>query len=66
MDSTQVFETGFGIAVRKRMPLSGGQRSALAGRLVIGILERLRLCHTPRIVSACCLAEESGIIRNEI
>jgi len=36
-----------------------------AARMLFGLLERLCLCRTPRIVGACCLADEPGNARSE-
>ena len=37
--------------------------SETAARMLFGLLERLCLCRTPRIVGAYCLAEEPGSAR---
>ena len=36
-----------------------------AMQALLGILERLRLCRAPRIISARCLTDDPGIVRNE-
>jgi len=55
MDSTQVCEPVFRIVSAKKCRLPGENIPKTAMRMLFTLLERLRLCHTPRIVSACCL-----------
>lgn len=67
MDSTHIFEPNFQIVSSARRHQPGKKLPEAAAHLLMGILERLRLCHAPRIINARCLTDDAGtgIIRNE-
>ena len=65
MDSTHVFEPSFHIVSSGKRSIPGKNLPETVARAFFGLLERLYLCHAPRILSAYCLSEEPGRARND-
>ena len=66
MDSTHVFEPTFHSVSCGTGGIPGKNIPGAAARMLFGLLERLCLCRTPRIIGAYCLSEEPGRARNEV
>ena len=66
MDSTHAFEPSFQRISSGQCRISEKNIPKAAARMFFGLLERLCLCRTPRIVGAYCLDEEPDRPRNEV
>ncbi|MCL1939381.1 MAG: hypothetical protein FWG04_01825 [Desulfovibrionaceae bacterium] len=65
MDSAHVFEPNFHIISSGQHHIPGKNIPDTAARMLFGLLERLYLCHAPRILSAYCLTEKPDMGRYE-
>ncbi len=65
-NSTHIFQANFQIFPSTRMRRPGKNIPEAAACLLMGILERLHLCHAPRIISAECLTDEAHIVQSEV